>query len=623
MALHPVIESVTSRVIERSRTSRRRYIALMERNRDKGVSRPKLTCSNLAHAIAASDDNEKNNFIGGQRTNIGIITTYNDMLSAHQPYEHYPTQMKLFAREVGATAQVAGAAPAMCDGVTQGQEGMDLSVFSRDVIAQSTAIGLSHGMFESVALLGICDKIVPGLLMGALRFGHLPTMLIPSGPMISGIPNKEKVRIRQLYVQGKVGEEELMRAESASYHAEGTCTFYGTANTNQMMAEFMGLMMPDASFIPVGSPLRQAVTRASVHRLAEISQNQPDERPLAKLVNVRAIINAAVGLMATGGSTNHTIHLPAIARAAGIIIDWTDLSRLSDIVPTLGKVYPSGPSDVNRFYEVGGLSTVIAELRSAGLLHTDVPTVSRNGMSDYARRASLDENGALFYSPAKPSTDKAILTDISAPFHKTGGLKLLSGNLGRGMYKTSAIADEYLTITAPARVFTSQKAVKEAQQKGALDRDVVVIVIGQGPRANGMPELHGLIPPLGVQLDKGFRIALVTDGRLSGASGKVPAVVHVCPEAEMDGPLAMVHDGDLVRVCAVTGTLEALVDDKEWKLRKPKRPGRAVMGTGRELFVLNRNMAPTAEEGASAILAAMEQELDEIGDDITRGSEVV
>ncbi|MCL1513844.1 phosphogluconate dehydratase [Parasaccharibacter sp. TMW 2.1891] len=622
MSLNSVVESVTSRIIERSKTSRRRYLTLMERNREKGADRSRLTCANLAHAVAASSAADKQELVFEQRPNLGIITTYNDMLSAHEPYGRYPEQMKVFAREVGATAQVAGGAPAMCDGVTQGQEGMDLSLFSRDVIAQSTAVGLSHAMYDGVALLGICDKIVPGLLMGALRFGHLPGMLIPSGPMTSGLPNKEKVRVRQLYVQGKIGKDELMKAEMASYHSEGTCTFYGTANTNQMMAEFLGLMMPDSSFIPVDTPLRQAMTRAGVHRLVEISNKGKDPRPMAEVVNEKAIVNAIVGLMATGGSTNHTVHIPAVARAAGIIVNWEDFSDLSAVVPTLCKVYPSGPSDVNKFNEVGGLPTVIAELSDAGLLHRDAPTISENGLEDYAKRALMGNDKNVVYTPAKPSSDPEILRGAKEPFHPVGGIQLLQGNLGRGVYKSSAVADNLLTIEAPARVFQSQTAVKEAQKAGELHRDVVVVVIGQGPRGNGMPELHNLIPSLGVELDQGFKVALVTDGRLSGASGKVPAVVHVGPEAQAGGPLAKVRDGDVIRVCARTGKLEALVDEKEWAARTPTKPHRATAGTGRELFALMREVAPSAEEGASPMLFMMDRELEEIGDDVEKGTEV-
>ncbi|KXV18936.1 phosphogluconate dehydratase [Gluconobacter oxydans] len=614
MSLNPVVESVTARIIERSKVSRRRYLALMERNRAKGVLRPKLACGNLAHAIAASSP-DKPDLMRPTGTNIGVITTYNDMLSAHQPYGRYPEQIKLFAREVGATAQVAGGAPAMCDGVTQGQEGMELSLFSRDVIAMSTAVGLSHGMFEGVALLGICDKIVPGLLMGALRFGHLPAMLIPAGPMPSGLPNKEKQRIRQLYVQGKVGQDELMEAENDSYHSPGTCTFYGTANTNQMMVEIMGLMMPDSAFINPNTKLRQAMTRSGIHRLAEIGLNGEDVRPLAHCVDEKAIVNAAVGLLATGGSTNHSIHLPAIARAAGILIDWEDISRLSSAVPLITRVYPSGSEDVNAFNRVGGMPTVIAELTRAGMLHKDILTVSRGGFSDYARRASL-EGDEIVYTHAKPSTDTDILRDVATPFRPDGGMRLMTGNLGRAIYKSSAIAAEHLTVEAPARVFQDQHDVITAYQNGELERDVVVVVRFQGPEANGMPELHKLTPTLGVLQDRGFKVALLTDGRMSGASGKVPAAIHVGPEAQVGGPIARVRDGDMIRVCAVTGQIEALVDAAEWESRKPVPPPLPALGTGRELFALMRSVHDPAEAGGSAMLAQMDRVIEAVGDDI-------
>ncbi|MDF7673841.1 phosphogluconate dehydratase [Acetobacteraceae bacterium ESL0709] len=618
MPLNPVVESVTARIIERSRRSRRHYLELMAYNRAKGVSRPQLACSNIAHAVAAARPSDKEELLYNRVPNIGIITSYNDMVSAHQPYGRYPEQIKLFAREVGATAQVAGGTPAMCDGVTQGQDGMDLSVFSRDVIAQSTAIGLCHGMFDAVALLGVCDKIVPGLLMGALRYGHLPTMLLPAGPMGSGLPNKEKVHVRELYVEGKVGREKLLEAECASYHGAGTCTFYGTANTNQMMAEFLGLMMPDSSFIRVNTPLRQEITRAAVHRLAEIGFQSENPLPLSEIIDEKAIVNAAVGLMATGGSTNHTIHLPAVARAAGIVIDWEDLSRLSDVVPMIARIYPSGSADVNRFNEVGGLPAIIAELMGAGLLHKDVKTVAGGGIASYARRAVLDAQEKLVYRSASPSSDLEVIRPVSDPFHSSGGIRLMKGNLGRGIYKASAIAQDNLTVEAPVRVFETQEAVKEAQRRGELDCDVVVVVRGQGPRANGMPELHALIPPLGVQMAKGHKVALVTDGRLSGASGKVPAAVHVWPEARMGGPLAKIRDGDRIRVCAVTGQLDVLIDEEIWEEREAVEVPLSDAGMGRELFAISRNLAPPAEKGASAVLSMMDHDLDELDDDLKK-----
>ncbi|GBR24351.1 phosphogluconate dehydratase [Kozakia baliensis] len=614
MALHSVVASVTERIIQRSQVSRRRYLALMERNRKLGIARPRLACGNLAHALAASGE-DKPSLMRGGGVNLGVITSYNDMLSAHQPYGRYPDQMKLFAREIGATMQVAGGTPAMCDGVTQGQEGMELSLFSRDAIAMSTAVGLSDGMFEGVALLGICDKIVPGLLMGALRFGHLPTMLIPAGPMVSGLPNKEKQRVRQLHAEGKLGQNALMEAEAASYHSAGTCTFYGTANTNQMMVEIMGLMMPDSAFSNPNTRLRQALTRSAVHRLAEISRPGADQRPLAQLVDEKAIVNAAVGLLASGGSTNHAIHLPAIARAAGIIIDWADLDELSSIVPLLVRAYPNGSADVNAFNDAGGMPSLIASLCEAGLLHTDILTVAKGGMADYARRARL-EGEKLLYSAARPSNDRSVLRDATEPFRKDGGMRLVTGNLGRGIYKTSAVEESRQTIEAPAAVFHTQQAVMDAFKAGKLDRDVVVVVRFQGPDANGMPELHRLTPTLAVLQDRGFKVALMTDGRMSGASGKVPAAIHIGPEAQVGGPLAKLRDGDIVRVCALSGQIEALVEPAVWARREAVSPPPPGLGTGRELFALMRSKQDSAERGGSAMLAAMEDVLDTIGDDI-------
>ncbi|QDH14837.1 phosphogluconate dehydratase [Oecophyllibacter saccharovorans] len=618
MSLNSVVERVTARVTERSKGSRRRYLELMERNRQKGVNRTRLSCSNMAHAVAAEPDAIKEELIHPKprHPNIGIITTYNDMLSAHQPYEHYPEQIKLFAREVGATAQVAAGAPAMCDGVTQGQEGMDLSLFSRDVIGQSTAVGLSHGMYEAAALLGICDKIVPGLLMGALRFGYLPTMLIPGGPMTSGLPNEEKVKIRKLFIEGKVSENELMHAEMASYHAPGTCTFYGTANTNQMVVEFMGLMMPDSAFAITNTPLRQGLTRAAIHRLAEMGLHSANPRPLTEVVTEKSVVNAIVGLMATGGSTNLTIHLPAIARAAGIIIDWEDYNLLSDVVPDLAKIYPSSAADINAFNEAGGVPSVISELISADLLHTDVKTVYGDNLKDYAQRAIL-KGKDIVYAPAEPSKNHEVLRPLSNPFSKTGGLKMLEGNLGRGVTKVSAVEPQNLVVEAPAKVFHTQDAVKAAQKNGELDQDTVVVVLHQGPRANGMPELHMLIPVLGVQMDKGYHMALVTDGRLSGASGSVPSAVHVWPEAQVGGPLAKVRDGDMIRVDGRTGKLEVLVDKKEFDAREAVPPVKPDIGTGRELFAMMRHFAPCPEEGGSAMLRLMDEDLEKVGDNFS------
>jgi phosphogluconate dehydratase len=599
--IDPCIARVTDRIIDRSRASRAAYLELIDHQREAGTNRNVLSCGNLAHAFAAAED-DKPAIRLGRSMNIGIVTSYNDMLSAHQPYGRYPEQIKVFARERGATAQVAGGVPAMCDGVTQGQAGMELSLFSRDTIALSTAVALSHAMFEGALLLGICDKIVPGLLIGALRFGHLPTILVPGGPMGSGIPNKEKARIRQLYAEGKVGKEELLEAESASYHSPGTCTFYGTANSNQMMMEVMGLHVPNAAFANPGTKLRQELTRAAVHRITEIGWDGNDYRPLGRVIDEKAVVNACVGLMATGGSTNHAIHLPAIARAAGIVIDWQDFEEISEAVPLLARVYPNGSGDVNDFRDAGGMPFVIRELLDAGLLHGDILTVSANGMADYQNEPRLTEQ--LEWTPAPDTTrDPTMLRPVADPFQPTGGMKLLAGNLGRAVIKTSAVDPERRVIEAPARVFDDQDQVLAAFKAGELQRDVVVIVRFQGPAANGMPELHKLTPALGVLQDRGFKVALVTDGRMSGASGKVPAAIHLYPEALHGGPVARVSDGDLVRVDAVSGTLEVLTPG--FADREPAAAPQARLGLGRELFRLFQSAADDAEQGASPLLAAM------------------
>jgi phosphogluconate dehydratase len=514
--------------------------------------------------------------------------------------------MKLWAREVGATAQVAGGTPAMCDGVTQGLAGMELSLFSRDVIALSTAVALSHGMFEGVAMLGICDKIVPGLLIGALRFGHLPTILIPAGPMPSGLANKEKQRIRQLYAEGKCSRDDLLESEAASYHGAGTCTFYGTANSNQMMMEMMGLHIPQSAFINPGTKLRQALTRAATHRLAAIGWDGGDYRPLGRVVDEKAVVNAAVGLLTTGGSTNHAIHLPAIARAAGIIIDWEDLDRLSSVVPLLARVYPNGSGDVNHFQAAGGLAYITKTLLEHGLLHGDILTISQGGFADYTADPRLDGEELVWEPAPDQPLDANMVRPASDPFQPDGGMRLLKGNLGRCVIKTSAVDPARWTIEAPARVFADQDEVLTAFKAGELERDVVVVVRFQGPQANGMPELHKLTPPLGVLQDKGFRVALVTDGRMSGASGKVPAAIHVTPEALGGGPIGKVRDGDMIRLSAEEGTLEALVDFDEWEARQIAVAPPPALGTGRELFAFMRHGADEAEKGGSAMLAAMD-----------------
>ena len=606
--LNSTVAAVTARIVQRSAKSRRKYLDLIERGRDTGTNRDNLSCGNLAHGFAASGE-DKPAIRAGNAMNIGIVTAYNDMLSAHQPYGRYPEAIKIAAREVGATAQVAGGVPAMCDGVTQGLAGMELSLFSRDTIALATAVALSHAMFEGALMLGICDKIVPGLLMGALRFGHLPTIFVPAGPMPSGLANKEKQRIRQLYAEGKVGREELLESESASYHGAGTCTFYGTANTNQMMMEVMGLHMPGAAFVNPGTKLRSELTRAAVHRVASIGWDGDDYRPLGKCIDEKAIVNAAVGLLATGGSTNHAIHLPAIARAAGIVIDWTDLADLSAAVPLLARVYPNGADDVNHFHAAGGMAWIITELLRGGLLHWDVMTVARADLTDYGRMPKLENEALTWDEPPTAPGNEAILRPISNPFNADGGMRLLAGNLGRCIMKTSAVDRERWTIEAPCRVFSNQDQVMAAFKTGELDRDVVVVVRFQGPRANGMPELHKLTPPLGVLQDKGFKVALVTDGRMSGASGKVPAAIHLSPEALGGGPIGKLRDGDLVRVCAESGTLEALVDATEWDARDQAEAPPPPYDTGRELFALFRHNSDLAEAGASPLLAAMDTEI--------------
>jgi phosphogluconate dehydratase len=602
MTLNSTVAAVTDRIVERSKPTRRRYLDLMAEQKERGIDRPRLSCGNFAHGFAAAgEDKDAISHLSGP--NIGIVTAYNDMLSAHQPYGRYPEQMKIFAREVGATAQVAGGVPAMCDGVTQGQPGMDLSLFSRDVIAMGTAVALSHGMFDAAALLGICDKIVPGLLIGALRFGHLPMLLVPGGPMPSGLPNKEKQRIRQLYAEGKVGKDELLKAESRSYHAPGTCTFYGTANSNQMMMELMGLHVPNAAFINPGTPLRQALTRAAVHRLAELGRS--GERPLAEVVDEHAIVNAMVGLLATGGSTNHFIHLPAIARAAGILIDWQDFADLSSAVPLVARVYPNGAKDVNDFQDAGGMAFVTYTLGREGLIHTDHLTAGADSLDAWVGNPEL-HGDELIWKPTEESADVDMLRPASEPFQSDGGLRLLRGNLGRSVIKTSAVDEDRWLIEAPARCFSDQDEVLAAFKAGELTGDVAVVVRFQGPRANGMPELHKLTPTLGVLQDRGQRVALITDGRMSGASGKVPAAIHVSPEALPDGPLARVRDGDLIRLDARNGVLEAVGVDLS--ARPPANSPPPPSGTGRELFALMRMHVNEAEAGASAMLAAMEAE---------------
>ena len=597
-SLHDTLHRVTQRVIENSRGPRQAYLDLIAREADNMGERSQVSCSNLAHAYAGALEDQAA-LVAAKGPNIGIVTSYNDMLSAHQPYGRYPERLKIYAREVGATAQVAGATPAMCDGVTQGETGMELSLISRDVIALSTGIALSHAMYDGALMLGICDKIVPGLLIGALRFGHLPTIFVPSGPMPTGVANKEKQRIRQLYAEGKVGRAELLASEMGSYHSPGTCTFYGTANSNQMMMEMMGLHIPGSAFVQPGTQLRQALDRAAVHRVAQIGHKGNDWRPLGHCVDEKAIINAAVGLLATGGSTNHAIHIPAMARAAGVRFDWTDLSELSHAVPLIARVYPNGAGDVNHFHDAGGMGYVIGELLEAGLAHRDVLTVGTGDLSDYAREPGLDGD-TLAWRDVGASGDPEMLRPVSDPFNHDGGMRLVSGNLGRACFKSSAVDESRWTIEAPCRVFEDQPSVVAAFQRGELDRDVIVVVRFQGPRANGMPELHKLTPPLGVLQDRGYRVALVTDGRMSGASGKVPAAIHCTPEALGGGPLSRLRDGDVIRLCAAKGELSTTADLAS---REPATDPGDASGTGREIFRIFRTLADGAEQGGSAMLA--------------------
>jgi phosphogluconate dehydratase len=606
--MNPVVAQVTARITERSFPGRTAYLDMIKRARETGLNREALSCGNLAHGFAASGD-DKAAIRAGKAMNIGIITAYNDMLSAHQPYGRYPEQIKLFAREKGATVQVAGGVPAMCDGVTQGQDSMELSLFSRDNIAMATAVGLSHSMFEAVMLLGLCDKIVPGLLIGALRFGHLPAILVPAGPMPSGLANKEKQRVRQLYAEGKAGRAELLEAEAASYHSAGTCTFFGTANSNQMMMEMMGLHMPGSSFVNPGTKLRQELTRAATHRLSEIGwekdgADNDDYRPLGHCVDEKAIVNAVVGLLATGGSTNHVLHIPAIARAAGIIIDWNDIDQLSSVTPLIARVYPNGSGDVNDFAAAGGMPYVIRELICAGLAHDDIMTVYGKSLSDGAQQPKISEDQLTWDAAPLVSADDTMLRPVSAPFSPDGGMRLVNGNLGRATFKTSAVAEERWTIEAPVRIFSDQNDALTAFKAGELERDVIVVIRFQGPAANGMPELHKLTPPLGVLQDRGFKVALLTDGRMSGASGKVPAAIHLSPEAAKGGPIAKLRDGDVVRLCARQGALDVLVDADEWNKRDLATCPNAHEGTGRELFAMMRMMSDEAEKGGSAMLAA-------------------
>ena len=601
--LHPVVAEVTARIVERSAPGRTAYLRRIRAADDRGPARGRLACANLAHGFAASDAPAKQALRGRTKPNVAIVSAYNDMLSAHQPFETYPRELKQAVIRAGGIAQFAGGVPAMCDGITQGRDGMQLSLYSRDVIAMSTAIALSHDMFDGALMLGVCDKIVPGLLIGALSFGHLPTVFVPAGPMESGLPNGEKAKVRQLYAEGKVGRDELLEAEAASYHSAGTCTFYGTANSNQLLMEVLGLHLPGSSFVNPGTPLREALTRAAGARVTELTRQGGENTPIGEIVDEKAIVNACVALLASGGSTNHTLHLVAIARAAGITLTWDDLSDLSAVVPSLCRIYPNGEADVNHFHAAGGIAFLVHTLLRSGLLHDDVRTVAGHGLWRYTTEPRLRGEELTWEEGPKASLDTTVLRPADDPFTPDGGLKLLSGPLGRAVIKTSAVKPEHRVVTAPALVFDHQDELLRAFGDGELDgRDFVAVIRYQGPAANGMPELHKLTPALGVLQDRGQKVAIVTDGRMSGASGKVPAAIHVTPEAAHGGPLARVHVGDEITVDANAGLLDLHVDRAE--LSDRPATGRAPQGpewtgTGRELFAAFRATVGSADTGAS------------------------
>ncbi|MDX1755644.1 MAG: phosphogluconate dehydratase [Marinobacter sp.] len=599
--MHPAVVKVTERIRDRSRGTRQDYLDRMAALKRQSPQRSTLSCGNLAHGFAACPASDKDTLKLMNKANVAIVSAYNDMLSAHQPYQRFPDLIRAAAHGMGSVAQFAGGTPAMCDGVTQGRPGMELSLFSRDVIAMSTAVALSHNMFDATVLLGICDKIVPGLMIGALSFGHLPTILIPSGPMPTGLPNKEKQRVRQLYAEGKVGKEELLETESKSYHSPGTCTFYGTANSNQLLVEVMGLHLPGAAFFNPNTPLRDALTRFATEQVIRLSRPNGGELGLADMVDENSIVNALVALLATGGSTNHTMHWVAIARAAGILIDWNDFAELSAVVPSMTHIYPNGQEDVNAFHEAGGTPFLIRELLSGGYLHDDVETVLGRGLEAYTRMPALRDDQLVWEPVAERSGNNGVLRAATEPFAPDGGLRVLNGNLGRGVIKVSAVAPEHHRVEAPAVIFHDQDELEAAFNQGLLDRDCVVVVRFQGPTANGMPELHKLTPYLGVVQDRGYRVALVTDGRMSGASGKVPAAIHVYPEAARGGPLARLREGDRVCVDAIAGELSVDVAEAEWASRSPASQDLSANrhGLGRELFGWLRREVSTPEQGAS------------------------
>lgn len=598
---HKRLSEITQRIIDRSRDTRAAYLERMERMRTDGPSRQRLSCGNLAHGFASAEGEEKQMLSDSNAPNLGIVTAYNDMLSAHHPYGTYPDKIKKVAFECGVTAQVAGGVPAMCDGVTQGQDGMDLSLFSRDVIAMSTAVSLSHDMFDGSMCLGICDKIVPGLMIGSLSFGHLPTVFIPAGPMTPGLPNAEKVKVRQLFAEGKVGRKELLEAESASYHSPGTCTFYGTANSNQMLMEMMGMQLPGSSFVNPGTEMRDLLTEAAVKQLVKITERRDQYTPMAEVIGEKAIVNGIIGLLATGGSTNHAMHLVAMARAAGVQINWQDMSDLSDIIPLMCHIYPNGLADINRFQAVGGMGFLIRSLREEGLMHDDVKTIMGSSMADYAREPFMEDGKLVWRDAPTESLDDDVLRPAAKAFSPTGGMKLLKGNMGRCVIKVSAVKPQNRAVKAPAKVFYRQEDLQAAFKAGELDQDFVAVVRFQGPRANGMPELHKLTPPLGVLQDRGYKVALVTDGRMSGASGKIPAAIHLTPEALDGGPISLVRDGDMIELDAEAGTLELLVSEEELNARKPDQSDISAShyGMGRELFAPMRAEVGLAEEGAT------------------------
>lgn len=604
--MHPRVLEVTRRIQARSAATRQRYLEMVRAAASKGPHRGTLPCGNLAHGVAACGESDKQTLRLMNQANVAIVSAYNDMLSAHQPFERFPGLIKQALHEIGSVGQFAGGVPAICDGVTQGEPGMELSLASRDVIAMSTAIALSHNMFDAALCLGVCDKIVPGLLIGSLRFGHLPTVFVPAGPMPTGISNKEKAAVRQLFAEGKATREELLASEMASYHAPGTCTFYGTANTNQLLVEVMGLHLPGASFVNPNTPLRDELTREAARQASRLTPENGNYVPMAEIVDEKAIVNSVVALLATGGSTNHTLHLLAIAQAAGIQLTWQDMSELSHVVPTLARIYPNGQADINHFQAAGGMSFLIRQLLDGGLLHEDVQTVAGPGLRRYTREPFLEDGRLVWREGPERSLDEAILRPLDKPFSAEGGLRLMEGNLGRGVMKVSAVAPEHQVVEAPVRIFHDQASLAAAFKAGELERDLVAVVRFQGPRANGMPELHKLTPFLGVLQDRGFKVALVTDGRMSGASGKVPAAIHVSPEAIAGGPLARLRDGDRVRVDGVNGELRVLVDDAEWQARSLEpAPQDGNLGCGRELFAFMRNAMSSAEEGACSFTESL------------------